>query len=68
MKLSNFFNKRNHKAIKKRSRKKRRVFAFAILAENILFDVVFGNLITNDLKTQKYSNITQLSQEKVISA
>jgi len=27
-----------------------------------------GNLVTNDLKTQKYSNATPLTQEKVISA
>jgi len=63
LKLSNFFNKRNHKNRKKRSGKKRRIFASAIFAGNLLF----GNLKTNDLKTQNYSNATPLTQEKVIS-
>ena len=63
LKLLNFFNKRNNKNRKKSSRKKRRIFASAVLAVNLLF----GNLTTNDLKTQKYSNGTPLTQEKVIS-
>ena len=57
-KLSNFFNKRNHKNRKKHSGKKRRIFASAVLAGNFLF----GNLKPNDLKT----NPTPLSHEKVI--
>jgi len=59
LKLSNFFNKRNHKNRKKHSGKKRRIFASAVLAGKLLF----GNLETNDLKT----NPTPLSHEKVIS-
>ena len=59
MKLLNFFNKRNRK---NSSGKKRRIFASAILAGNLLF----GNLKPNDLKTQNYSNATPLTQEKVI--
>ena len=58
LKLSNFFNKRNHKNRKKHSGKKRRIFAAAVLAGKLLF----GNLETNDLKT----NPTPLSYEKVI--
>ena len=68
LKLSNFFNKRNHKNRRKRSGKKRRIFASTVLAGSILFDVLFGNLVTNDLKTQRYSNATPSTQEKVISA
>mgnify|MGYP000538642613 CR=1 FL=1 len=63
LKLSRFFNKINHKNIKKRSRGKRRIFASVILIGNILF----GNLVTNDLKNKKYGNATPLTQEKVIS-
>nr|UZC30149.1 hypothetical protein [Entomoneis sp.]UZC30228.1 hypothetical protein [Entomoneis sp.] len=58
-KLSNFFNKRNHKNRKKHSGKKRRIFASAVLAGKLLF----GNLETNDLKT----NPIPLSHQKVIS-
>ena len=57
-KLSNFFNKRNHKNRKKHSGKKRQIFGSAVLTTNLLF----GNLKTNDLKT----NPTLLSHEKVI--
>ena len=60
LKLLNFFNKRNRK---NSSGKKRRIFASAVLAGNLLF----GNLKPNDLKTQNYSNATPLTQEKVIS-
>jgi len=65
LKLLNFFNKRNNKNKnrKKRSGKKRRIFGSAILAGKLLF----GNLETNDLKTQKYSNATPLTHQKVIS-
>nr|YP_010472329.1 hypothetical protein N4L43_pgp003 [Pleurosigma intermedium]UVG41940.1 hypothetical protein [Pleurosigma intermedium] len=68
LKLSNFFNKKNHKNRKKHSGKKRRIFLSTVLAESILSDVLFGNLVTNDLKTQRYSNATPLIKEKVISA
>ena len=67
LKLSNFFNKKNYKNRKKRSGKKRRIFASTVLAGNILFNVLFGNWVTNDLKTQRCSNATPLTQEKVIS-
>jgi hypothetical protein len=67
LKLSSFFNKINHKNRNKRSGEKRRIFASAVLAGNILFDVLFGNLVINDLKTQKYENATPLTQERVIS-
>lgn len=59
LKLLNFLNKIR----KKRPGKKRRIFASAVLAGNLLF----GNLKTNHLKPQNYSNPT-LTHEKVISA
>ena len=59
LKLLNFFNKRNRK---NSSGKKRKIFASAVLAGNLLF----GNLKPNDFKTQNYSNATPLTQEKVI--
>ena len=58
-KILKFFNKRNHKSRRKSSGRKRRIFAFAVLAGNLFF----GNLKPNDLKT----NPTPLSHEKVIS-
>ena len=54
LKLLKFFNKNR----KKSSGKKRRIFASALLAGNLLF----GNFKSNDLKT----NPTPLSHEKVI--
>ena len=59
LKLLNFFNKRNNKNRKRSSVKKRRIFASAVLAGNLLF----GNLKPNDFKT----NQTPLSHQKVIS-
>lgn len=59
LKLLNFFNKRNNQNRKRSSGRKRRIFASAVLAGNLLF----GNLKPNDLKT----NPTPLSHEKVIS-
>ena len=64
LKLFKFFNKRNHKNRKKRLGKKRRIFASAVLAGNLFF----GDLATNDVKTQKYLNAIPFTQEKVISA
>ena len=55
----NFFNKRNNQNRKRSSGRKRRIFASAVLAVNLLF----GNLKPNDRKT----NPTPLSHEKVIS-
>ena len=55
----NFFNKRNNQNRERSSRKKRRIFASAGLAVNL----IFGNLKPNYLKT----NPTPLSHEKVIS-
>ena len=60
-KLFEFFNKRNRR--RKSSGRKRRILASAGLAGNLLF----GNLKPNELKTQNYSNSTQLTSEKVIS-
>ena len=40
--------------------KRKRIFAAAVLAGNLLF----GILKTNDLKTQNYSNATPLTHEK----
>lgn len=59
MKLLNFLNKSR----KKRPGKKRRIFASAVLAGNLLC----GNLRTDYGKPQNYSNPT-LTHEKVISA
>lgn len=59
LKLLNFLNKSR----KKRPGKKRRIFASAVLAGNLLF----GNLRTDYGKPQNYSNPT-LTHEKVISA
>ena len=58
MKLSNFFNKKNHKNRKKYSWKKRRIFTSTLFAANF----IFGNLKINDLKT----NSIPLNYEKVI--
>lgn len=63
-KLLNLLNKKNNKNRKKSSRKKRRIFSYAVLIVNLFF----GNLKTKDLKTQDYSNVTPLTQEKVILA
>ena len=59
LKLLNFFNKRNNKNRKRSSGRKRRIFASAVLAGNLLF----GNFKSNDLKT----NPTPVSPQKVIS-
>ena len=59
LKLLNFFNKRNNQNRKRSSGRKRRIFASAVLAGNLLF----GNFKSNDLKT----NQTPLSNQKVIS-
>ena len=61
-KLLNFLNKRNNKKRKQQSGKKRQIFESAILAANL----IFGNLKTNNLKKQNYSNATPLTEEKVI--
>ena len=49
LKFSNFFHKRTHKNIKKHFEKKRWIFASTVLAGNLLFDVLFGNLVTNGM-------------------
>ena len=59
--IINFSNKRN-KNRKKNSGKKRRIFTFVVLEGNLLF----VNLKLNDVKTQKYLNVTEFTQKKVI--
>ena len=59
LKLLNFFNKRNNKNRKKRSRGKQWIIGSTTLVGNLLF----GNLEIKDLKP----NSTPLSHEKVIS-